>query len=77
MNSLDIVIRGGTAGSAIASRLSEKRDTTVLLLEAGPLDGPETMKATPARPVLIGSDVNWEYRTVPQPGLGGSEVACR
>ena len=78
MNSLDIiVIGGGTAGSVIASRLSEKRDTTVLLLEAGPLDGPETMKVPPAWPMLIGSDVNWGYRRVSQSGLGDFEVPCR
>jgi choline dehydrogenase len=71
MSSYDfVVVGGGSAGSVVASRLSEDRAVRVLLLEAGPVDGPAAMSVPPARPALIGSEVDWGYETVPQPGLG-------
>jgi choline dehydrogenase len=53
-------------------RLSERRDVRVLLLEAGAADGPALMAVPGAWPALIGSEVDWGYATVPQPGLGGA-----
>jgi choline dehydrogenase len=70
-----VVIGGGTAGSVLASRLSERSDVHVLLLEAGPADGPEMMSVPAAWPTLIGSEVDWGYATVAQPGLAGSAIA--
>ena len=67
-----VVVGGGTAGSVLASRLSERRDVRVLLLEAGAADGPAMMAVPGAWPVLIGSEVDWGYATAPQPGLGGA-----
>ncbi|GAA1264894.1 hypothetical protein GCM10009609_30120 [Pseudonocardia aurantiaca] len=67
-----VVVGGGTAGSVLAARLSEQRDVQVLLLEAGPADGPAMMSVPPAWPALIGSEVDWGYATVPQRGLGGA-----
>ena len=62
-----IVVGGGSAGSVIASRLSEDPDVTVLLLEAG---GDYTENDTYHVPLafydLQKTDADWEYYTVPQ-----------
>ncbi|KAI9553166.1 hypothetical protein GHT06_021060 [Daphnia sinensis] len=77
-----IVIGAGSAGTVVASRLSEILDWKVLLLEAGgeePLaaDVPDTAA------VLQRSKVDWNYRTQPQTDMcnwprgkviGGSSV---
>src|SRR5258708_3448405 len=76
MSSYDfVVVGGGSAGSVVASRLSEDADVRVLLLEAGPADGPAAMSVPAAWLTLIGSEVDWGYETVPQPGLGGNAIA--
>jgi choline dehydrogenase len=75
MNSFDfVVIGGGSSGSVIASRLSEKPDVRVLLLEAGPAEGPTMMSVPAAWPALIGSEVDWGFATTPQPGLGDRPI---
>src|SRR5260221_5755675 len=72
MNRFDYVVVGaGSAGCVIAARLSEDPQKRVLLLEAGPADGPDTMAVPRAWPSLIGSEVDWGYATVPQLAAGG------
>ena len=79
MSAYDFVIVGaGSAGSVLAHRLSENPAVRVLVLEAGNSQIPpdiETRIQTPAAwPTLLGSEVDWGYRSVPQPALGGRET---
>ena len=60
-----IIVGGGTAGLALAARLSEDPSVSVLVVEAGPdnrTDG--VVKDIIAFPVAIGTDVDWAYKTV-------------
>lgn len=62
-----IVIGGGSAGSVVASRLSEDSDTSVLLLEAGAhfIESPLTHIPLAWAP-LEHSEYDWEYYTEKQ-----------
>ena len=46
----------------------------MLLLEAGPAHGPEAVSVPSAWRTLIGSEVDWGYATVEQPGLAGTAL---
>lgn len=69
-----IVVGAGTAGSVVAARLSEDPAARVLLLEAGPAHGPEAVSIPSVWPTLLGSEVDWGYVTVEQPGLAGAAL---
>jgi choline dehydrogenase len=69
-----IVVGAGSAGSVLAARLSETPGAQVLLLEAGPAHGPAAVSVPPAWFTLIGSEVDWGYSTVEQPGLAGATL---
>ncbi len=73
MDELDtIVIGGGSAGSVIASRLSEDPRTTVALLEAGGSGNSWVVNTPFAGALMVPSSLNnWAFETVPQKGLGG------
>jgi len=70
-----LVVGGGTAGLAVAARLSERTDLTVGVLEAGLAasgDGAVEFPGLAGR--ALGSDLDWKFETVPQAGLGGRVV---
>ncbi|HET6939131.1 MAG TPA: choline dehydrogenase [Nocardioides sp.] len=73
-----VIVGGGSAGCALANRLTADGGTSVLVLEAGHAD----WKIDPfihmpaALPFPIGSRFyDWRYETDPEPYLGGRRVA--
>ncbi|KAF7399439.1 hypothetical protein HZH68_008031 [Vespula germanica] len=57
-----VVIGGGSAGAAVAARLSEEPRFSVLLLEAG-LDEPTGTQIPSFFFNFLGSDIDWQYMT--------------
>ncbi|KAJ3545086.1 hypothetical protein NM688_g5665 [Phlebia brevispora] len=70
-----IVVGGGTAGCALASRLSENKDTTVLLVERGPV-----VTSWISRVPLLSVDYRsarsptYKWQSAPQEGLNGARL---
>ena len=65
-----IVIGGGSAGSAVAGRLSEDGKRSVCLIEAGGRNDNFLVKTPGMMPFLL-KNANWKFDTVPQKGLNG------
>jgi choline dehydrogenase len=77
-NSADYVIVGaGSAGCALAARLSEDGRNRVIVIEQGGSDfGPLiAMPAALSYPLNM-ARYDWGYRTGPEPHLGGRTLAC-
>jgi choline dehydrogenase len=70
-----IVVGGGSAGCAVASRLSADPKNAVLLVEAGRRDRNYLFKLPMLMGKLMHSGMyNWDYYTEPEPELNGRKV---
>ncbi len=69
-----IVVGAGAGGAVMANRLSEDPDVKVLLLEAGGPTIPDNVRNPSLWFTLLGSEVDWGYHSVPQPGLNNRQT---
>ena len=72
-----VIVGGGSAGSALANRLSSDSGTTVLVLEAGRSDFriDPFIHMPAALPFPIGNPLyDWKYETEPEPHLNDRRV---
>jgi len=68
-----VIVGAGSAGCVLAYRLG-RAGRRVLVIEAGGRANLPAVADAPLWPTLSGSALDWNYATVPQPGLGGRSV---
>lgn len=72
-----IIIGGGTSGLVVASRLAEDPNVQILVLEAGQDLSADPRVNVPAFfTTLMGSDADWQYKSVPQQDLNGRTIGA-
>ena len=70
-----IVVGAGSAGAAVAHRLSEDARNTVLLLEAGPASHPWSRVPIGYAKLITNPAVNWLYKSEPEANTNGRALA--
>jgi choline dehydrogenase-like flavoprotein len=70
-----VLVGAGTAGCVLAARLSEDRDTSVCLIEAGGRAG-NVFASIPGTVgiALSVAELNWRFQSVPQPHLNDRRI---
>ncbi|MEQ9326369.1 MAG: choline dehydrogenase [Rhodospirillales bacterium] len=72
-----IIVGSGSAGSAMAARLSEDGTHSVLVLEHGGTDAGPLIQMPGALSYPMNMPrYDWGYRSEPEPHLGGRQLAC-
>jgi choline dehydrogenase len=61
-----IIVGAGSSGCALAHRLVTSTSASVLLLEAGPDMLPPMVRDASSWPLMLKSEYDWQYRTIPQ-----------
>ncbi|MGZ0712039.1 GMC family oxidoreductase (plasmid) [Coraliomargarita sp. W4R53] len=69
-----VIVGAGSAGAALAARLSEDPSVSVLLLEAGDPDKALELHVPAAFSKLFRGNYDWNYDTTPQPELNNRTV---
>ena len=69
-----VVVGAGSAGAALANRLSADPSNSVVLLEAGGRDTNQSIHIPAAFSALFKSEFDWNYETTPQAGLAGRTI---
>ncbi len=71
-----VVVGGGSAGCALAGRLSEEPARRVCLIEAGPRDNDPRIRTPLGVMMLMGSHrYDWRFKSAPHEHLGGRVVS--
>jgi len=72
-----VIVGSGSAGSVLASRLSEDGRSTVLVLESGGSDRSVFIQMPAALSMPLNWDkYTWRYQSEPEPHLGGRRMHC-
>ncbi|WP_226008258.1 GMC family oxidoreductase [Natrinema salinisoli] len=69
-----VIVGAGSAGCALAHRLSADPEADVLLLEAGRPDEKEEIHVPALFPSLFKTEYDWDYHTAPQSELNDREI---
>ncbi|KAK0471532.1 alcohol dehydrogenase [Armillaria novae-zelandiae] len=72
-----IIVGGGTAGNVLANRLTEQKDTSVLVLEAGQSTADVLLTQVPffCPQATPNTPQDWNFTTTPMPGLNGRAIS--
>src|SRR5262249_47542105 len=69
-----IVVGAGSAGCAVAGRLTAESSGPVLLSDAGGSDRRMTIRTPLLAPMQLGTSLDWAYETDPEPGCAGRRI---
>lgn len=73
-----VIIGGGTSGLVVANRLSEMKDVTVVVIEAGDsVLNNHNVSTTTGYGLSFGTAIDWAYQTEEQIYGGGSKQTMR
>jgi len=70
-----VIVGAGASGCVLAERLSAGGGNRVLVVEAGGPDTNPLIRMPGKWTSLLGTELDWQYLTEPEPALGGRRVA--